>query len=328
MKSSAAIWSPKHRADAECPADADPCTQEYCDLTRGVCASRPADNGTTCTVAGAVGGCCGGVCCSQACTCGENDEAGHCQTPFFQGFETNTDGWNAVTRVLTGTNGVPSNGGTHHGEAAPGNFGAFTRWGGYTDVFPPAGYTTAVDIYLDFTPAPANDTRFDWTSAINGIDCAHLRDFVFNAGYYDDSRFYRVIMGFVAQFGIAGDPAIAKAWSQRRIPADKVRERNMRGTIAYAQFKPTDRTTNVFINLRDNPALDTLRFAPVGRVVQGMDVVDSLYAFYGGLPSEEAPVGDPKRLYGESNKYLDEKYPKLDRIVKITIRPDTAQRPR
>jgi peptidyl-prolyl cis-trans isomerase A (cyclophilin A) len=141
------------------------------------------------------------------------------------------------------------------------------------------------------------------------------------AGYFDDSRFYRVISGFIAQFGIAGDPAIAKAWSLRRLPADSVRERNVRGTIAYAQFKPTDRTTNAFINLRDNPELDTLRFAPFGRVVQGMEVVDSLYAYYGEFPSAEAPLGNPKRLSAESNKYLDEKFPKLDRIVKVTIRP-------
>ena len=141
------------------------------------------------------------------------------------------------------------------------------------------------------------------------------------AGYYDDSRFYRVINEFVAQFGIAGDPAVAKAWNQRRIPADPPREHNVRGTLSFAQFKPGDRTTNVFINLRDNPALDTLRFVPIARVVQGMEVADSLYAFYGDLPSAEAPVGNPRRLYGESNKYLDEKYPKLDRIVKITIRP-------
>jgi cyclophilin family peptidyl-prolyl cis-trans isomerase len=141
------------------------------------------------------------------------------------------------------------------------------------------------------------------------------------AGYYDDSRVYRVIYGFIAQFGIAGDPRIANLWGRRKIPADPVREHNVRGTLSYAQFKPTDRTTNVFINLRDNPQLDTLRFTPFARVVSGMDVADSLYAFYGELPSADAPVGNPKRLYGESNKYLDEKYPLLDRIVKITIRP-------
>lgn len=142
------------------------------------------------------------------------------------------------------------------------------------------------------------------------------------AGYYDDSRFYRVIYGYITQFGIAGEPRVANLWSRRKIPADPVREQNLRGTISYAQFKPTDRTTNVFINLRDNLQLDTLNFAPFGRVVQGMDVADSLYAFYGEFPSAAAPLGNPKRLYGESNKYLDEKFPLLDKIVKITIRPE------
>ena len=145
------------------------------------------------------------------------------------------------------------------------------------------------------------------------------------AGYYDDSRFYRVILGFISQFGIAGQPAIARAWSRQRIPADPVREHNTRGTISYAQSRPADRTTNVFINLRDNPELDTLRFVPFGRVVRGMDVVDSLYAYYGEFPAADAPLGNPKRLYGESNRYLDEKFPLLDRIVKITIRPGSAR---
>ncbi|MEO5816749.1 MAG: peptidylprolyl isomerase [Gemmatimonadaceae bacterium] len=142
------------------------------------------------------------------------------------------------------------------------------------------------------------------------------------AGYYDDSRFYRVIYGYIAQFGIAGDPRVANVWARRKIPADPVREHNLRGTLSYAQFKPTDRTTNVFINLRDNPQLDTLKFAPFARVVQGIDVIDSLYAFYGEYPAAEAPLGNPRRLYGESNKYLDVKFPLLDKIVKVTIRQE------
>jgi cyclophilin family peptidyl-prolyl cis-trans isomerase len=147
------------------------------------------------------------------------------------------------------------------------------------------------------------------------------------AGYFDDSRFFRVLYGFIAQFGIAGDPAVANLWGSRTLPADPQREHNVRGTLAYAQFKPTDRTTNVFINMRDNENLDTLGFVPIGHVLQGMDVVDSLYASYGELPISDPPLGDPKRLYAESNKYLDAKYPLLDRILKITIRPDSARTP-
>ena len=105
-----------------------------------------------------------------------------------------------------------------------------------------------------------------------------------------------------------------------------MREHNVRGTISFAQFKPTDRAANVFINLRDNPALDTLKFAPIGRVVRGMAVVDSLYSYYGEFPAADAPLGNPKRLARESNKYLDEKFPELERVVRITIRPDTSGR--
>lgn len=141
------------------------------------------------------------------------------------------------------------------------------------------------------------------------------------AGYYDDTRFYRVVPTFVAQFGIAADPAFANYWGRQTLKADPRVETNVRGTLSYAQFKPTDRSTNIFINLRDSPNLDTLGFTPIGRVIEGMDVVDSLYSAYGDLPISDPPLGDPKRMYRESNKYLDVKYPKMDRIVRLTIRP-------
>jgi len=147
------------------------------------------------------------------------------------------------------------------------------------------------------------------------------------AGYFDDSRFYRVVYGFIAQFGIAGDAAIARLWSQQKLRPDSARTPNARGTITYAQFKPTDRTTNLFINLRDNPSLDSLGFTPIGRVVQGMDVADSLYSRYGELTMAEPPIGDAKRLYRESNRYMDAEYPKLDRIRRVTIRPGSVGPP-
>ncbi len=128
-----------------------------------------------------------------------------------------------------------------------------------------------------------------------------------------------MIYFFVAQFGLPGDPAVARTWTTATIPADSVRERNVRGTITFAQLKPTSRTTDVFINLRDNLSLDSLGFAPIGRVVDGMDVVDSLYSGYGNGPAAAAPIGNPKRLYGEANKYLDSEYPKLDKIIKVTV---------
>jgi peptidyl-prolyl cis-trans isomerase A (cyclophilin A) len=139
------------------------------------------------------------------------------------------------------------------------------------------------------------------------------------AGYYDDSRFYRVMPRYVAQFGLAGNPTAASLWRRQKLKPDSVRTGNLRGTVTFAQYNPKDRATDVFVNLRDNRDLDTLGFAPIGRVVQGMEVVDSLYGGYGDVPTMPPPVGNPRRLYGESNKYLDKEFPKLDRIVSIKI---------
>ena len=155
----------------------------------------------------------------------------------------------------------------------------------------------------------------DW--APHGVDRFYN---LARAGYFDDSRFYRVVYAFVAQFGIAGDAAIARLWSQQKLRPDSARTPNARGTIAYAQTKPTDRNTNLFINLADNRSLDSLGFTPIGRVVQGMEVADSLYSRYGEMTMADPPFGDGKRLYRESNKYMDAEYPKLDRILKVTIR--------
>jgi len=142
------------------------------------------------------------------------------------------------------------------------------------------------------------------------------------AGYFDDSRVYRVVPFFVAQFGLAADPRVANLWGSTTIKPDPVRESNVRGALSYAQFKPTDRTTNIFINLSDNQNLDTLGFTPIGRVLEGMEVADSLYGGYQDLPISEPPLGDVQRMYRETNRYLDQRYPKLDRIIRVTIRPE------
>ncbi len=149
----------------------------------------------------------------------------------------------------------------------------------------------------------------------------HGVDRVYNlarAGYFDDSRFYRVVDGYIAQFGLAGDPALARLWRGQTLPPDARRVSNARGTVSFAQFKPDDRSTTLFINLRDNPHLDSLGFAPVGRVVRGMAAADRLYARYGERPAAKA---NATRLYGESNTYLDAAYPRLDRIRTVTTRP-------
>lgn len=112
-------------------------------------------------------------------------------TYYFQGFETDTYDWSGVARVPSGTSGVTSAAGDFHAEtafaAAPGTSPAFTRFGGYESTFPTGGYTTSVDVYLNVNAGAANDTRFDWSSAINDPTGAHRRDFVFNGGFYNDS---------------------------------------------------------------------------------------------------------------------------------------------
>jgi peptidyl-prolyl cis-trans isomerase A (cyclophilin A) len=150
--------------------------------------------------------------------------------------------------------------------------------------------------------------------APHGVDRAYN---LARAGYFDDSRFYRVVDGFIAQFGLAGDPVIAGVWSRKTLPPDARRVSNTRGTVTFAQSKPDDRATTLFINLGDNSNLDALGFAPIGRVVKGMAVADRLYAGYGERPMAKA---NTMRVYAESNAFLDAKYPKLDRIRKVTIR--------
>jgi len=137
-------------------------------------------------------------------------------------------------------------------------------------------------------------------------------------GYYDGVRFFRVIPGFMAQFGIHGDPQVSAAWRGRRIPDDPVRQSNARGMVTFATAGPNTRTTQVFINFRDNGMLDGQGFAPFGRVVEGMDVVDRLYARYG----EGAPGGagaDQGRIQAEGNAYLERAFPKLDYVKRATL---------
>lgn len=138
--------------------------------------------------------------------------------------------------------------------------------------------------------------------------------------FYNGVRFHRTIRGFVAQFGINGNPKVNQIWALARIPDDPVRHKNRRGTITYAKLGPNSRTTQVFLNLRDNPELDSTGFAPFGKVVDGMDVVDKLAYLYGELkPRGHGP--DPTKIEIEGNKYLDREYPRLDAIKSATVVP-------
>jgi len=140
-------------------------------------------------------------------------------------------------------------------------------------------------------------------------------------GYYDECRFFRVIAGFMVQFGINGDPALNNAWRGARIPADPVKQSNKKGFITYAMGgSPDTRTTQVFINFGNNANLDGMGFAPFGQVTTGMDVVNKIYSGYGeGGPNGAGPYQDRTQL--EGNAYLTKDFPKLDYVKKATIEP-------
>jgi peptidyl-prolyl cis-trans isomerase A (cyclophilin A) len=138
------------------------------------------------------------------------------------------------------------------------------------------------------------------------------------SGFYDGARFFRVLPGFVVQFGIAGDPVVSAKWHNANLRDDPVTQTNRRGTITYATGGPNTRTTQVFINLADNARLDSDGFSPFGDVTQGMDVVGQLYSGYGeGEPRGAGPSQD--RAEAEGNVYFERGFPKLDYIKKATI---------
>jgi peptidyl-prolyl cis-trans isomerase A (cyclophilin A) len=139
-------------------------------------------------------------------------------------------------------------------------------------------------------------------------------------GYYDGARFFRVISGQWAQFGINGDPAVSKTWRTRSIPDDPRVESNRRGTVAYAFKDPNGRTTQIFINLRDNSQThDPEPFVPIGRVMDGMDVADRLNGEYGEQAGGGIRGGRQDPLFLGGNEYLQRGFPRLDFIYKARI---------
>ena len=140
-------------------------------------------------------------------------------------------------------------------------------------------------------------------------------------GFYNEVRFFRVIENFMVQFGIHGDPAVTAVWREARIAVDPVKQSNRRAYITYAMAgSPDTRTTQVFINFGNNSSLDRQGFAPFGRVVDGMRVVDRIYDGYGeGAPRGRGPTQG--RLQAEGNAYLNEDFPRLDHIKTATIEP-------
>src|SRR5262245_37294667 len=140
------------------------------------------------------------------------------------------------------------------------------------------------------------------------------------SGYFKDVAFFRVVPGFMAQFGIHGDPKISAAWRPARIPDDPVKGSNTRGTLTYAMGGPNTRTTQLFINFGDNSRLDKDGFSPFGKVTEGMDVVDKLNGEYGdGPPYGRGP--NQGQLQMEGNALLKKDFPNLDYIKSATILP-------
>lgn len=140
------------------------------------------------------------------------------------------------------------------------------------------------------------------------------------AGFFDDSRFFRIVPGYIVQFGIAGDPKIAAVWRDRTIAADPEHGSNMRGTVAFAMVTPDARATQIYINLADNrKRIDGQGFAVFGEVVDGMDAVDRLYGGYGETSGGGMRAARQEKLFEGGNAYLDAAFPKLDRLTAAKV---------
>jgi peptidyl-prolyl cis-trans isomerase A (cyclophilin A) len=142
--------------------------------------------------------------------------------------------------------------------------------------------------------------------------------------YFKDTEFFRVIPGFMCQFGIHGDPSVSAKWREARISDDPVKGSNKRGAITFATAGPNTRTTQLFINFSDNVNLDGMGFSPFGKVIEGMDVVDKINGEYG----EEAPSGrgpNQGRIQQEGNAYLKKDFPNLDFIKSVTVVTEAAK---
>jgi cyclophilin family peptidyl-prolyl cis-trans isomerase len=137
-------------------------------------------------------------------------------------------------------------------------------------------------------------------------------------GFYDGVRFFRIVRNYVVQFGINGDPKTNRLWSNISLPDDPVKEHNRKGTVSYAMSGPHTRRTQLFINLKDNLALDKQGFAPIGKVASGMDAVESFYNSYGDMPPRgQGP--DATQIEIQGNEYLQNRFPRLDYVRKAVI---------
>jgi len=166
-------------------------------------------------------------------------------------------------------------------------------------------------------------TKGNFTVEVTRSLSPHGADRFYNlarSGYFKDVAFFRVIPGFMCQFGIHGDPKVSAAWSKAQIPDDAVKAGNTRGAITFATAGPNTRTSQLFINFGDNSRLDSTGFSPFGKVTEGMEVVDKINGEYGeGAPSGRGP--SQGRIQAEGNAYLKKDFPNLDYIKSTTVVP-------
>jgi len=157
----------------------------------------------------------------------------------------------------------------------------------------------------------------DW--APNGADRFYN---LVKSGFFTDAAFFRVVPGFIVQFGLSAKPAVNKAWESANIKDDPVKVGNKRGNVVFASRAPTPntRSTQLFVNFKDNSPLDVQGFAAIGTVIEGMDVVDRIYSGYGDTPDQGA-------ITSEGKAYLDKNFPKLDSIKTARVLPGAAATP-
>lgn len=166
-------------------------------------------------------------------------------------------------------------------------------------------------------------TKGNFTVEVTRSLAPHGADRFYNlvrSGYFKDVAFFRVIPGFMCQFGIHGDPKVSAAWRKAQITDDPGKASNTRGAITFATAGPNTRTTQLFISFGDNNRLDSMGFSPFGKVTEGMDVVDKINGEYGeGAPRGRGP--DQGRIQEEGNAYLKKDFPNLDSIKSAAVVP-------
>ncbi len=159
--------------------------------------------------------------------------------------------------------------------------------------------------------------RRDWSP--KGVDRFH---YLVRHGFYDEARFFRVVGGFVAQWGLTGRPPLDSIWQSRRLDDEPVRASNTRGRVAFARGGPNTRSIQLYVNLVDNVRLDTTNtfgFPPIGEVISGMEAADSLYYGYGGTRANRLPGPSQDSIRVAGVAYLDRTFPLLDRIVRARV---------